>query len=273
MARKQVKPTLPPEGVAFAFPLEDGRYSVCRVLRTHTIEGDTSLRDPCVLAVGSVWIGAALPDVQDPALRPILHLTHHAWKNEPLRFWISDPVPSDFVLLGTIDPTPEEQAIPCLKFGFWRSITGQVLRQWQWDHDPEAVRAADEAKKAEEAQRRAREQRIRDEYLQSITLEQLAKHRFFPTWKDSPDKEAIRASRQIMKQTVKDLLKLGPDAPEADKLAVLQACIERFNEVDAELDHFIDTLEREDICEEFEAIVHACGMGAHKDLEDEWREW
>ena len=55
-------------------------------------------------------------------------------------------------------------------------------------------------------------------------------------------------------------------------MAVLQECIEAFNALDAEL-HFIETGEREDICEEFEAIVHACGLGGHEDLADRWREW
>ena len=56
-------------------------------------------------------------------------------------------------------------------------------------------------------------------------------------------------------------------------MAVLQECIERFNSIDAEMDHFIETIERDDICEEVEAIVHACGLVAHEDLADKWREW
>jgi hypothetical protein len=36
---------------------------------------------------------------------------------------------------------------------------------------------------------------------------------------------------------------------------------------------FIETVEREDICDEFEAIVHACGLGNYKDLADRWRDW
>jgi hypothetical protein len=36
---------------------------------------------------------------------------------------------------------------------------------------------------------------------------------------------------------------------------------------------FIETTLREDICEEFEAIVPACGLGGYKDLADKWRNW
>jgi len=68
------------------------------------------------------------------------------------------------------------------------------------------------------------------------------------------------------------LLKLGPRASEKKRMAVLQHCIESFNELDAEM-QFIETIEREDICAEFEAIVHACGLGHCKGLADRWREW
>jgi hypothetical protein len=74
-----------------------------------------------------------------------------------------------------------------------------------------------------------------------------------------------------MTNTVEELLKHGPRASEKERMAVLQQCIESFNELDAEM-QFIETVEREDICEEFEAIVHACGMGHHKDLADRWRD-
>ncbi len=56
------------------------------------------------------------------------------------------------------------------------------------------------------------------------------------------------------------------------RMAILQECIEGFNTLDANLG-FIETDEREDICVEFEAIVHACGLGAHKELTHRWREW
>jgi hypothetical protein len=75
-----------------------------------------------------------------------------------------------------------------------------------------------------------------------------------------------------MTNTVNELLELGRNTSESERMAILQHCIESFNALDAEM-RFIETIEREDICEEFEAIVHACGLGAHKDLADRWREW
>jgi hypothetical protein len=75
-----------------------------------------------------------------------------------------------------------------------------------------------------------------------------------------------------MTNTVEKLIQLGPRASERERMAILQQCIESFNELDAEM-QFIETDEREDICEEFETIVHACGLGTHEDLADRWRDW
>lgn len=149
----------------------------------------------------------------------------------------------------------------------------QPLAQWRWDNDRDSVLAEDEIKDKEESQKRRRDQQDREEYLANITLNELRDHQFFPRWDEYPPKKAIRASRHIMTDTIQQLLDLGPAAPESDRMAILQDCIERFNSIDAEMEHFIETVEREDICEEFEAIVHACGLGAHEDLADHWRAW
>jgi len=98
-----------------------------------------------------------------------------------------------------------------------------------------------------------------------VTLDDLRGHTFFANWKDYPPLKVIRASRKVMAITVEALVELGPRASESNRMAILQRCIESFNILDAKM-HFIETVEREDICEEFEAIVHACGLGAHKDL-------
>jgi hypothetical protein len=105
-----------------------------------------------------------------------------------------------------------------------------------------------------------------------VTLQDLLNHKFFPRWKGHPPAKAIRESRNLMASTVRKLLELGESASEDERKAVLQACIESFNQLDAKL-KFIATIEREDICEEFEAIVHACGLGRYENLADECHDW
>jgi hypothetical protein len=152
------------------------------------------------------------------------------------------------------------------------SLTLQPLAQWKWDNERDAVLAQDVIKQKNDAEARRKAQRAREEYLEQITLDELCERRFFPTWKEYPPPKAIRASRKVMANTVQELLELGSRASEKERMAVLQRCIESFNELDSEM-QFIETVEREDICEEFEAIVHACGLGGQKDLADRWRDW
>jgi hypothetical protein len=137
--RKRNKLPLPPAGAAFAVPLADGRFGVCRVLRQNTAEELKRHGADCRLVAGSAWIGDRVPDVRHPMLRPILHLTHHAWKNRPQMLWVSDPPPEDFIPLGAIEPSPEEQSQECYASGGWESCRIQSLAQWRWDHDREAA--------------------------------------------------------------------------------------------------------------------------------------
>jgi hypothetical protein len=270
MARKKLA-TLPEIGDAFAFPLADGRLSVCRVLLDATSTEAKNWGHPVVCVAVSTWIGTELPTVDDPALRPILHLNHHLWSNVPSTLWVSEQVPSNFTFLGKIEPTDKEQALAHMAFGRWDHLAIQPLAQWRWDHERDVVLAEDRLREKAEAERRHVAEKERAGYLSRVTLQDLRTHRFFPRWKAPPDR-AVRASRELMAYTVQRLLEMGSSASGEARMAVLQECIEAFNSLDAELD-FIETVEREDICEEFEAVVHACGLGGHQDLADRWREW
>lgn len=271
MPRKK-KPVLPPIGTAFAVPLEGARYSVCRVLTNNSDKHATTCKDDVVLVAGCRWIGTQIPCTDDPALRPILYLNHHSWKNVPNITWISEEPPAELIPMGIIEPTTDEQATTCMSFGGWSSVMSQPLLQWKWDHERDEVLAADAVKQQQASDARDKARQERKQYLARIALEELKERQHFPTWKRHPPAKATRASRKLMTKTIEDLIELGSDASEADRMTVLQQCIESFNELDAEL-QFIETIEREDICEEFEEIVHACGLGHHQNLADEWRDW
>ncbi|MFH1299573.1 MAG: hypothetical protein ABIK07_00835 [Planctomycetota bacterium] len=272
MGRKK-KVALPATGDAFAFPLEDGRFCVCRVL-SESVNRDEP-KFAAVLVVCSAWIGSEVPAVDDPELRPILKLTHHSWANKDEIGWIDDPLPDTFIPIGKILPTDEEASRECLTFSSWGSIQIQPMMQWRWDHEREAVLAEDAAKKEQQANLTAQNENKRQKHLKQVKLKDLAKHTFFPHWEHLP-KKTLKASRKIMADTVHELIELGKAASEVERLQVLEKCIESFNSLNGNGD-FIATLEREDICDEFEAIVHACGLGSHdspdEPLVDEWREW
>lgn len=56
-------------------------------------------------------------------------------------------------------------------------------------------------------------------------------------------------------------------------MKILKECVEAFNRLDEENDHFIETDEREDICKQLEEIAHACGMGTRAAEVREGRTW
>ncbi len=271
MAAKK-KPQLPSAGDAFAFPIGDGRYSACRVLLDINSKQSKRMGVNSILIAGSAWIGAKVPKPNVAALRTILRLNHHAWKNVANTVWVDEEPPADLIPIGVIEPTAADKRIRCHTFGGWQAITFQPLLQWRWDHEREAMLAEDEAEARAAMQQDKTARQARQDYLDKLTLKDLRRHVFFRRWKTFPSARYIKASRMIMAGAVAALLMLGRGASKKARLAVLQACIESFNESDAE-SHWIETTAREDICEEFEAIVHACGLGEHKDLADEWRDW
>lgn len=121
----------PEQGSAFAFPLENGLYAACRVV----LGADSGKypEEPAVLVFGSAWVGDEVPDVNNPQLKSVLHLTHSRWKGQPHRSWIVGPVPDDFILIGTIEPTADERNAEVPTFAGWDYIRIHPLMQWKAD--------------------------------------------------------------------------------------------------------------------------------------------
>lgn len=275
MARQRAKAVpvrLPTAGTVFLMPLEDGRFGACRVLRENVGEERKRHGEPAVLVAGSAWIGTSPPELADPRLREILHLTHHNWKNRPEVNWVSVPPPEDFRAIGHLEPDDLDRGYECLTSGGW-GFALQALRQWRWDHDWENVLREDAEKKEREAQQREEAERQRKAALAALTLVQLRNKRRFGRWKDAVPAKATTDCRKLFRETIDALMELGPKPAERKVLPILQACVERLNELDVKHGNFIDTLTREDLCEEFDEIVIVSGLGERPDLVDEWREW
>lgn len=141
---------LPPVGSVFLMPLADGRFGACWVIR-HDAEM-SGIRFGMTRALVSVsrWIGTAVPTLQEPLLRAPLILNHHSWKNQVEAFYAIDNVPETFRLLGTIVPTSEEMRLECLSSTGWASAALQLLLQWRWDNDRDALLAEEELNRQRE---------------------------------------------------------------------------------------------------------------------------
>jgi len=247
-------------GDVFAIPLPDGRYGACRVLR---------VRDdpPGVLVAASPWVGAAPPDVGEPLLRTILNQTHHSWDGRPCVGWVDEPVPAEFLRVGTLAPAKKEGARH-EDAADWASFAYQVHAQWRWDHERDRVLAEEEA---ERQRQQAAQESYRRAYkpLPARSFEEIRK-RPFKGWETFVDSDALRASRAAVRETINTLLALGPDAAAPLKMNLLHGLIEQFNAID---DGWISTIEREDICELVYELADLVGLEDYEEALTSRRDW
>jgi hypothetical protein len=263
---------LPKPGDAFLMPLPDGRFGFCHVLDVPSRV--IGLPATGVIAVEiSSWIGEEAPDLNDPRLREVLVQTHHGWGPNPWRVMVRGPAPDSFRRLGTIQPQPGASRRVLAVWTSWESLATEVLTQWRWDHDRDALlleeKAAAERREAEQAQAARRRQDRRDH----LTLESLRKKRRFSSWKgDRPDR-AIAACRKTFREAVDALIALGPKLTKRAVATVVRRCVEQLNSLDEQCDGFIETGEREELCREIDEMVWVAGLCGCDGMADRWREW
>jgi hypothetical protein len=255
----------PEPGSVFVAPMANGRFCAGRVLRRQFSGGANA-----AMIAATPWIGNAAPAIDLPVLKEILVLNHHAWKDQPEILWVGELMPPEFTIIGTVELSLKDMAVECLSYGRWQFIPGQVLLQWRWDHDREQLlrEEAEEKIKADEERRIAAERR--QQYLGSLTLDTLVAQTWFPTW-DPDSVAAVEESRNILARLVGDLQALPQLTSGAVKKRLKQS-VKEFNRLDAKL-QFIETVEREDICEALEQIACATRFPQLVDQIGEWREW
>lgn len=82
----------------------------------------------------------------------------------------------------------------------------------------------------------------------------------------------------VFDQLLLQLSVLGTDADPEDQLAAFEQAVEALNDLNDEIDGLIETGEREDLCELFNAISVAVGLdpadyGDGEGVASEWRDW
>jgi hypothetical protein len=90
---------------------------------------------------------------------------------------------------------------------------------------------------------------------------------YFDTWVGHVSPEVLRAARVLVGRAMR-----GIQDERAAPLAVLRACVEGFNALDAKY-HFITTIEAEDIVAAIDRLAAATALGPRRNLADEWRNW
>lgn len=105
-----------------------------------------------------------------------------------------------------------------------------------------------------------------------MTLEQLSQRDFFADWSDKQSSAVISKAKRIVLEAIQNMRLLESDADYEDKAEIIIDAVLRFNDLNEDNDNFIESVERESICETLLALAQAVGMEPDEELLEE-RDW
>lgn len=85
--------------------------------------------------------------------------------------------------------------------------------------------------------------------------------------------QALAASDRALDDFLGELNSLDQPVSEATALPVVERVVRRFNALNDEFGYFVETLEREELCEYIETALAAAGVRFDGDITEQWREW
>jgi len=259
----------PEPGSVFVATMKDGRLAAGRVLRREFEGGGMA-----VLLAGSPWIGTAPPPLDLPILREILTRTHHGYSKPSILdsrslIWSFHLMPEGFRIIGKIELTSADLSLQCNTYGGWQSIPIGVYTQWRWDHDRDNLLREEAEEEAREAERRRIARERREAFVRSLTLEKLAATDWFASW--NAERETTRLARERILRLIEEL-RQAPKHTQVIVKKLVRVAVKDFNALDKK-QQFIDTIEREELCEAFEQIVCAARQPGIASEIDNWRSW
>ncbi|EMK2594199.1 hypothetical protein ACQGS6_14660 [Bacillus sp. GMs2/2] len=104
-----------------------------------------------------------------------------------------------------------------------------------------------------------------------MTFEELKKNKPTTSWVEYDEdgefftEENISATNTALDTYINNLQQLGENPTEVEVM--------KLNELNIEHDHFIETMEREDLYEFIDAAARIAGLESEEDITEEWREW
>ncbi|KON85772.1 hypothetical protein AF332_02345 [Sporosarcina globispora] len=113
-----------------------------------------------------------------------------------------------------------------------------------------------------------------------MAYEELTKNKPTVEWKQRMDEdddlftdENINATNKVLDSYINNLQKLGDMPTEEDILKYVKEVVIRLNEINDQYDYFIETMEREELCEFIIEATSIAGLESEEDITEEWREW
>lgn len=112
-----------------------------------------------------------------------------------------------------------------------------------------------------------------------MSFEELRKNKPTIQWVENDEdneffnEENINATNEVLDSFINSLEKLGTNPPEAEIMKIVKDVVIKFNELNEQYDYYIETMEREDLCEFIDTAVSIAGLETDDDITEEWREW
>ncbi len=112
-----------------------------------------------------------------------------------------------------------------------------------------------------------------------MTFDELKKNKPTTSWVEYDEdgefftEENISATNNVLDTYINNLQQLGENPTEVEVMQVVKEVVMKLNELNIEHDHFIETMEREDLYEFIDTAARIAGLESEEDITEEWREW
>ncbi len=259
---------------------ETGRWAAIKVLGA-----DKHLTVIAVL--DKIW--NARPALAEARNASILREHRFGWNGEQAVLGVNaaewrHPNLADLTLIGNTAVSSEEAALaidtmsfrPGTRFSALSSANYAAEGEWRWTHDRQAYSEEYEQRSKKQSEERAIEQERYRSRLSKLTWSQLLAETPFERWTPSPPfppKDFVLKARDVIHDTCRKLKALGPKPKKENVRAVMQSCVQWFNDADESAGGVIETEEREDICVTLQELASVAGQTALFEEMDNWRTW
>lgn len=112
-----------------------------------------------------------------------------------------------------------------------------------------------------------------------MTFDELKKTKPTTSWVEYDEdgefftEENISATNKVLDTYINHLEQLGENPNEVEVMQVVKEVVLKLNELNIEHNHFIETMEREDLYEFIDTAARIAGLESEEDITEEWREW
>jgi len=113
-----------------------------------------------------------------------------------------------------------------------------------------------------------------------MALQDLKNNKPTEEWKESLEEgdelfteESITESERTLDDFIDGLIALKDDKSEEKIMELVEKIVTEFNILNDKYDYYIETLEREDLCDFIMEAASLAGLETDEDITKEWREW